>query len=238
MAQVQRQRSPTISVILPGGYSQRSCQRARARVRRARARAWETVWKINVCVRGREGERERERASELLSSHIVYVYLVPARRKRPRPSGRTCNKYNRASEITRLTSYIILLRVTFVSSSGAIHRLLSRARDVRRRWWERRGHRDLPLASKIHSRAKDAALSFHCIIFFYTSVPHLYRPPLFEYTASSSSSLRWVLPLDFLGYTFPMRERLSLARWATRIERVSRNEFREIRFHQDYFLFV
>lgn len=43
---------------------------------------------------------------------------------RPRPNGRTCNKYNRASEITRLTSYIILLRVTFVSSSGAIHRLL------------------------------------------------------------------------------------------------------------------
>ena len=46
----------------------------------------------------------REGKRELLSSHIVYVYLVPARRIRPRPSGRTCNKYNRASEITRLTS--------------------------------------------------------------------------------------------------------------------------------------
>lgn len=115
MAQVQRQRSPTISVILPGGYSQRSCQRARARPANESECIGDGV-KNNKCMCVYMYERGKER--ELLSSHIVYVYLVPARRIRPRPSGRTCNKYNRASEITRLTSYIILLRVTFVSFSG------------------------------------------------------------------------------------------------------------------------
>lgn len=78
------------------------------------------AWKIT-----REWERERRKERYLFEIISCTCTLFFTRVEwRPRPNGRTCNKYNRASEITRLTSYIILLRVTFVSSSGAIHRLL------------------------------------------------------------------------------------------------------------------
>lgn len=62
MAQVQRQRSPTISVILPGGYSQRSCQRARARPANESECIGDGV-KNNKCMCVYMYERGKERAS-------------------------------------------------------------------------------------------------------------------------------------------------------------------------------
>lgn len=70
MAQVQRQGSPTISVILPQEYSQRSCQRASACLARERE---------NERERERERKRVRERASS--KSYRVRVPCSHASRK-------------------------------------------------------------------------------------------------------------------------------------------------------------